>query len=91
MFKYSNSNKRYYTLDYFYRNASEGQHLLVVSHGSYLTYLLSAALGLETIDNFSFQADNCAVTRIIFRKNQNPKLSFANFTEHLDTLPLCNF
>lgn len=78
-------------IDYFYREAFDGQHLLVVSHGSFLTYLLSAAIGLESIENFSFQADNCGVTRIIFRENKCPKLSFANFTSHLDALPLCNF
>ena len=78
-------------IDYFYNEAEEGQQLLVVSHGSYLTYLISAALGLDSIENFSFQADNCAVTRVIFRRDKCPKLSFVNFTGHLDVNPLCDY
>ncbi len=78
-------------IEYFCKQASEGEHFLVVSHGSFLTFLLSAALGLSDIGHFSFQADNCGVTRIIFRKNKCPKLSCANYTAHLGKMPLCNF
>lgn len=78
-------------IEYFRSEAQEGEHLLVVSHGSFLTYLLTAALGYSDIEHFSFQADNCGVTRIIYRKNKCPKLSFANFTAHLGGMPLCNF
>lgn len=70
-------------IDYFYNQANDGERLMVVSHGSYFGYLLRAALGIELPESFAWQVDNCCITSVIFRKNNIPKLSFANFTGHL--------
>ena len=71
-------------IDYFYNEANEGEHLMVVSHGSFFGYLMRAALGISLPESFCWQVDNCCVTRIIFRSDNVPKLSFANYTGHLD-------
>ncbi|MBQ9944971.1 MAG: histidine phosphatase family protein [Clostridia bacterium] len=72
-------------MDYFYSVAEAGDHLMVVSHGSYFGFLIRAALGISLPESFCWQVDNCCVTRVIFRKDGLPKLSFANFTGHLDS------
>ena len=77
-------------IDYFFSVAEDGEHLMVVTHGSYFGYLIREALGLSLPEAFCWQVDNCSVTRIIFRKNQLPKLSFANYTGHLGVNPLLN-
>ncbi len=70
-------------IDYFCAEASEGDHIMVVSHGSYFGYLIRAALGISLPESFCWQVDNCCVTRVIYRKDDIPKLSFANYTGHL--------
>ncbi len=69
--------------DFLYDNATDGDHFLVVSHGSYFGYLIRAALGITLPESFCWQVDNCCVTRVIYRKEGLPKLSFANYTGHL--------
>ena len=71
-------------IDYFMKNASEGEHIMVVSHGSYFGYLIRAALGIELPETFCWQVDNCSITRVIYRSDGIPKLSFANYTGHLN-------
>ena len=78
-------------IDYFLSEAKDGEHIMVVTHGSYLGYLLGECLGISTPAAFGWQADNCSVTRVIFRNGNKPKLSFANFTAHLGKTPLVNF
>ncbi len=70
-------------MDYFCSEANEGEHFMVVSHGSFFGYLMRAALGIELPESFCWQVDNCCVTRVIFRADNVPKLSFANYTGHL--------
>lgn len=70
-------------MKFFFEEASEGEHLMVVSHGSYFGYLIRAALGLSLPESFCWQVDNCCLTRVIFRSDALPKLSFANYTGHL--------
>ncbi|MBR3768400.1 MAG: histidine phosphatase family protein [Clostridia bacterium] len=70
-------------IDYIFSVANEGEHILVVSHGTYFGYLLRAALGLSLPESFCWQVDNCSMTRVIFRKDALPKLSFTNYTGHL--------
>lgn len=71
-------------VDYFINNASEGEHIMVVSHGSYFGYLIRAALGIGLPESFCWQVDNCSITRVIYRSDGIPKLSFANYTGHLN-------
>ncbi len=73
-------------IDYFYNTAENGEHIMAVTHGTFLGYLMRAALGLEGEAVFRWQADNCCITRVIFYEAETPKLSFANFTGHLDCL-----
>ena len=70
-------------MQFFFNEATDGDHLMVVSHGSYFGYLIRAALGLSLPESFCWQADNCCLTRVIFRADAIPKLSFANYTGHL--------
>ena len=77
-------------MDYFFSSSAEGEHIMVVTHGSYFGYLISEALGLSLPETFCWQVDNCSVTRVIYRGNRIPKLSFHNFTGHLGVNPLLN-
>ncbi len=70
-------------IDYICKNASEGDHIMVVSHGSFFGYLIRAALGIDLPETFCWQVDNCCVTKVIYRSGSIPKLSFANYTAHL--------
>lgn len=78
-------------MDYFFSTAKDGEHIMVVTHGSYFGYLMREALGILLPETFCWQVDNCSVTRVIYRKNGIPKLSFANYTGHLNVNPLLNF
>ncbi len=73
-------------MDFFFCEALQGEHLMVVSHGSYFGYLIRAALGISLPESFCWQVDNCCMTRVIFRKDELPKLSFANYTGHLESI-----
>ncbi len=77
-------------IDYFFGEAKEGEHIMVVTHGSYFGYLLREALGISLPETFCWQVDNCSVTRVIFRKGNSPKLSFSNYTGHLGVDPILN-
>lgn len=70
-------------IEYFLSTAKEKEHIMVVSHGSYFGYLIRAALNLSLPESFCWQVDNCCITRVIYRKDGVPKLSFANYTGHL--------
>ncbi len=70
-------------IDYFLSCAADGEHIMVVTHGSYFGYLLREALGISLPETFCWQVDNCSVTRVIYRKDGIPKLSFANYTGYL--------
>ncbi len=78
-------------IDYFLKEARDGEHIMVVTHGSYFGYLIREALGISLPETFCWQVDNCCVTRVIYRKDGIPKLSFANYTGHLNVAPLLNF
>lgn len=68
---------------YFLSLSSECDHIMVVTHGSYFGYLMRAALGISLPETFCWQVDNCSVSRVIYRKEGVPKLSFSNYTGHL--------
>lgn len=70
-------------VEHICKNAQEGDHIMVVSHGSFFGYLIRAALSIELPETFCWQVDNCCVTRVIYRDGAIPKLSFANYTGHL--------
>lgn len=70
-------------MDFFSETAQEGEHIMVVSHGSFFGYLIRAALGIDLPETFCWQVDNCCVTRVIYRKDAIPKLSVANYVGHL--------
>lgn len=70
-------------ISFLENEAEEGDHIMVVTHGSFFGYLLRAALGIELPEKFCWQVDNCSITRVIFRKDNIPKLSFANSVQHL--------
>ncbi len=73
-------------VEYFQSVAEEGDHIMVVSHGSYFGYLVRAALGISLPESFCWQVDNCSMTRVIYRSEGIPKLSFANYIGHLNNL-----
>lgn len=81
-------NRAQRCVEYFHNIADEGNHIAVITHGSYFGYLLRAALGFSLPEIFCWQVDNCSATRIIFRKNEIPKLSFVNYTGHLFHAPV---
>lgn len=73
-------------IDFFFNTAQNGEHIMAVTHGTFSGYLMRAALGIEGEATFRWQVDNCCITRIIFTEDETPKLSFSNFTGHLDCL-----
>ena len=70
-------------VEYIHELAEEGDHIMVVSHGSFFGYLIRAALEIDLPETFCWQVDNCCITKVIYRSGAIPKLSFANFTGHL--------
>lgn len=72
-------------MDFFFDKAKEGQHIMVVTHGSFFGNLIRAALEIELPESFCWQVDNCCITRVIFRKDNIPKLSVANYVGHLSS------
>ncbi len=75
-------------INFFADYASDGSHIAVITHGSYFGFLMRAALDIAFPESFCWQVDNCSVTRIVFRKNEIPKLAFSNYTGHLFQEPI---
>ena len=70
-------------LDYIFSVCNDNERVLVVSHGTFLGYLIRCALGLGAQPTFRLQEDNCAITHIAFFEDDTPKLKYANDTFHL--------
>ena len=56
------------------------ESVVIVSHGTFMSYLCCAALGIENVDFCSY---NACVTKINFREGKNPKLALLNDISHL--------
>lgn len=56
------------------------ESVVLVSHGTFMSYLCNAALGIKNVDFCSY---NACVTKINFREGKNPKLALQNDISHL--------
>lgn len=71
-------------VDYIRKKHSSAESVVVVSHGSFLSYLVRAALNVSDSQTFNCEADNCSVTCVAIRKGDNlPLLRTANNTSYL--------
>ncbi|MBQ7047073.1 MAG: histidine phosphatase family protein [Oscillospiraceae bacterium] len=70
-------------LDYLFSVSKDNERIMVVSHGTFLGYLIRCALGLGAEPTFRLQEDNSAITHIAFFADDTPKLKYANDTLHL--------
>lgn len=68
---------------YFRSRFQNGEKILVVAHGSFNTYLVRAALGLNNTNNFYFCQENTGLTKIKYVLDGAARLSYANDTSHL--------
>lgn len=59
-----------------------GETVIVCTHGTFMSYLVRAALNVSDTDTFNCQVDNSSLTCVIFRK-EKPLLRTANNTSHL--------
>ncbi len=75
-------------ISYFRNRFRNGEKVLVVAHGSFNTFLIRAALGLDNSSNFTFSQENTALTKINYLRNSKGsddlvKLAYSNDTSHL--------
>ncbi len=56
------------------------ESVIIVSHGTFMSYLCNAALNINNVDFCSY---NACVTKINFREGRNPKLALQNDISHL--------
>lgn len=71
-------------IDYIKNNYSNGETVIVVSHGSYFGYLIRECLEIDNDETFNWEVDNCSATCIALRKDgRKPLLRKANYTAHL--------
>ena len=56
------------------------ESVVIVSHGTFMSYLCNAALNINNVDFCSY---NACVTKINFREGRNPKLALQNDISHL--------
>lgn len=68
---------------YIRERFSGGERVFIAAHGSFNTYLIRAALGLNNTDDFNFCQENTALTKIKYFPDGKPRLSYANDTSHL--------
>ncbi len=59
-----------------------GETVIVCTHGTFMSYLVRAALNINDTDTFNCQVDNSSLTCVVFRK-EKPLLRMANNTAHL--------
>lgn len=71
-----------FAVRFFLDTYSNGERILVASHGTFFGYLLRASLGMRLPEPFAWQVDNCAVTGIRFRRDDVPILLCANDISH---------
>lgn len=56
------------------------ESVVIVSHGTFMSYLCNAALNINNVDFCSY---NACITKINFREGKNPKLALQNDISHL--------
>lgn len=60
---------------------SNGETVIVVTHGTFLSFLAREALCINDCDSFNFEADNCSVTIVVLRDApEKPLLRTVNNT-----------
>jgi len=68
---------------YFRNRFRDGERVFVVAHGSFNTYLIRAALGLNNTNDFNFCQENTGLTKIKYFMDDKARLSYSNETSHL--------
>ena len=68
---------------YFRNRFKNGERIFVVAHGSFNTYLIRAALGLNNTNDFNFCQENTGLTKIKYFLDDKARLSYSNETSHL--------
>lgn len=68
---------------YFRGRFHSGEKIFVAAHGSFNTYLIRAALGLNNSNDFNFCQENTGLTKIKYFLDSKARLSYANDTSHL--------
>ena len=71
--------------DYIARTYKNGETVIVCTHGTFMSYLVRAALNVTDTQTFNCQVDNTALTCVVYR-NSKPLLRTANNTSHLRDL-----
>ncbi len=71
-------------IDYIKSQYSNGETVIAVTHGTFFSHLLCAALGIEEDNLFRCQIDNCGCTAVAYRgETRQAFLRTANNTNHL--------
>lgn len=71
-------------IDYIKSRHTNGETVIVVTHGTFFSHLLCAALGVKEDNLFRCQIDNCGCTVVTYRgENRQAFLRTANNTNHL--------
>ena len=71
-------------VEYFKSNYSNGETIIVTTHGTFFSNLLCAALGSKEDNLFRCQIDNCGCTVVTYRgENRQAFLRTANNINHL--------
>ena len=68
---------------YFKSRFQNGEKILLIAHGSFNTYLIRAALGLNNTNDFNFCQENTALTKVKYFLDDEARLAYANDTSHL--------
>jgi len=61
----------------------KGESIFIVAHGTFNTYLIRAALGLDNTNDFNFCQENTGLTKIKYFLDDKARLSYSNETSHL--------
>lgn len=71
-------------IDYIRKKFSNGETVIVVSHGTFFGYLIRECLDIGVDETFNWEVDNCSATCVVLRKDgKKPLLRTANSTKHL--------
>lgn len=68
-------------IDIITEKYKNGETVIVVTHGAFLSFLAREALCMNDCDSFNFEADNCSVTIVVLRDApEKPLLRTVNNT-----------
>lgn len=70
-------------LDLIISTARDGDRILLVSHGTFYSYLMRHLTGLTLPASFRWKFDNSAITTFRFYRDDLPKLCYVNDVRHL--------